>query len=295
MGRWQALAIASALVFAAAPGVAQGGFDTPGARTPEAGGGAAQLYEDVQILRTVRALNLTSEQLDRVLQLNARVMEEREELAALRERTWAEYQDEIEAVLEAWMEGEAPSSRDKRAADNAVDRVNGAQADFERARRSAAESLYAGLSAEQRRVVESPGAADERLARTSRMGGTERPGEYVLSELDAIRDLMPDEFRMLATAEAGRIARAIVGPDAANLEQMTGAVLGVLQEVYAWPPDRYREQRAELPAQIEAALGIEGAGERAPVPWEELMRLTGSTRTAAVVAQIRPAGGGEAE
>jgi len=100
---------------------------------------------------------------------------------------------------------------------------------------------------------------------------------------------------MLAAAEAGRIARAIVGPDAANLEQMTGAVLGALQEVYAWPPDRYREQRAELPAQIEAALGIEGAGERPPVPWEELMRLTGSTRTAAVVAQIRPAGGGEVE
>lgn len=291
MGRWQALAIAAALAFATLPVAAQA--PTPG--MPGVSGDAAQLYEDVQLLRTIRALDLTHEQLGMLLQSNTGLIEQAAALKQLRASTWEDAEKDIEAVLEAWMSGETASTRKKAAADRAVNRVNEARSDYLNTRQKVAEALYAQLSAEQRALVEAPGVAEERAARVARMGGTESPGEYVLAELDAIRDLMPDEFGMLATAQAQRIAQAIVGRDSANLQQMTGSVLDVLRQVYGWTPQRYLEQRPTLPQQIEALLGIEALADTPPVPWSELIRLTASTRTSLVVMAIVPPGGGEVE
>ncbi len=291
MGRRKALAVAAALALAALPAAAQ----TPTPGMPEVPRDAAQLYEDVQLLRSIRTLDLTSEQLGMLMQVNTSLLEQAAGLTRLRASTWADAHEQVEAVLEAWMSGETASARNKTAADRAVNRVNEARSEYESTRQRAAEGLYAQLSAEQRALVEAPGVAEERAARIARMGGAESPGQYVLAELDAIRDLMPDEFRMLATGEAQRVARAIVGPDSTDLQQMTAAVLGVLQQVYGWTPQRYLEQRPTLPQQIEALLGIQALAKSPPVPWSELVRLTASTRTSVVVMAIVPPGGGEVE
>jgi hypothetical protein len=230
-----------------------------------------------------------------LLAANADLLEERQRLQELREETWAEYQDEIENVLEAWMDGETPSARRKNAADRAVNLVNEARGEYQDERWEATEAVYDLLTDDQRDRVEGPGVAEARRARAVRMGGVESVGQYVLTELDALRDLMPDEFQMLAPLEAERIARAIVGPDAANLPQMTDAVLNVILDVYGWNPDRYRQQRETLPTQIADALGFTPEDERPPVSWIELMRVATSSRTPVVVEQIAPAGGGEVE
>jgi hypothetical protein len=293
MGRWQALAIVTALAVAAVPAVAQGDFGAPRPEMAEAPVEAAQLYEDVQILRTVRTLNLSAEQQSELLRMNVGINAERENLADMRQDIWAEYQDEIQSVLDAWTDGETPASGAKSAADRAVNRVTSARNEFQNARWNVAEALYDSLSADQREMVESPGVAERRAARTARMGGTESVGRYVLTELDAIRDLMPDEFEMLAATEAQRIAQAIVGPDG-NVGQMADGVLDILLQVYGWSPDRYRNQRETLPEQIEAQLGV-GGGPAAPVSWTELMRLATSDRTAAAIEMLGSAEGDEVE
>ncbi|HCA47939.1 MAG TPA: hypothetical protein DEP45_11490 [Armatimonadetes bacterium] len=247
------------------------------------------------LLRTINTLGLTNEQLGALLTANQALVARRAEVDALRETTWAASQADIEAVLNAWAAGEAPPSRAGTAADRAVNRVNSAEADFVAARTRAAETLYNQLSEEQRALVESAGIAEARAARLARMGGVESPGAYVLTQTDAIRDLMTDEFDMLAPAEARRIAEAIVGPDAANLPQMTEGVLGILHEVYGWTPDRYSEQRPTLAQQIEEQLGIEAPAAGPPIPWAELERLMASARTVAVVDLLAPDAGGEVE
>jgi hypothetical protein len=293
MGRWQALATVAALALVALPAFAQG--DQPNPATPDVPGSSAELYEEVQVLRTVRTLSMTDEQLGELVAINADVGAEREQLAELREQMWEQYEDEIEEVLDAWMGGEEASRTAKSAADSAVNRVNRARSDFEDTRRDAAEALYDILTGDQRDLVESPGVAEARAARRARMGGSDSVGEYLAAELDAIRDLMPDEFELLAAAEAQRIARTIVGPEASNLPQMTDAVLDIMLEVFAWTPERYQEQRPTLPAQIETNLGFTPVAERAPVSWTDLMQVATSERTPAAVAMIEATGGGEAE
>lgn len=291
MGRWIVLVVAATVALVAVPAWAQ----APTPEVPQPPGGVSQLYEEVMLLRTINMLGLTNEQLGAVLEANQALVARRAEVDALRESTWAASQADIDAVLTAWAAGEAPPSRARSAADRAVNRVNGAEADFVAARRRAAEALYGRLSEEQRALVESAGIAEARAARLARMGGLESAGAYVLAQLDAIRDLMADEFNMLAPAEARRIAEALVGPGAANLPQMTDGVLGVLREVYVWTPERYAEQRPTLPQQIEELLGLEAPAARPPVPWAELERLVASARTVAVVDLLAPDAGGEVE
>ncbi len=295
MGRWQGLAIAAALAVAALPAVGQGEAQTPAPQMPETPGDAADLYDEVRVLQTIRTLELSSEQMAELVEINARVIAQERELAGVREATWEQYEDEIEAVLSAWMQGRTPSTRARNAADRAVNRVNDARSSFERARTAAAREFYDSLSGGQRNLVESPGVAEQREARTRRMGGIESVGQYVLNELDAIRDLMPDEFEMLAGAEARRIAETIVGSNAGNVEAMTDGVLDVIIDVYDWTPQRYQQQRPTLPEQIEEALGFEPMAERPPVRWSEVVRAATSSRTAAAVRAIAAARGGEVE
>ncbi|NLO05308.1 MAG: hypothetical protein GX131_05705 [candidate division WS1 bacterium] len=280
MGRWRAGGTFAALIFSAAVALAQTG------QAPAQAPDDAALYDDVMLLTTIRTLGLTQEQMTRALELNARVLNGRQEMQSLREATWAQNRTDIEAVMQAWMEGRQPSTRASQAADRAVRRANEARADQVQREWNAAESLYSALTANQRRLVESPEEARLRSERLARMGGTEAVGEFVAARMDAIRDLMPEEFRMLAASEARQIAEVIVGPDAGNLPQMADAVLGILAQAYQWTPQQYAQQRLTLPAQIEASLGLTGISERPPVEWEDLLRVVRSPRLQTAAADL---------
>jgi len=295
MVRWWILALPGALVAAAAaaqgldPGDTYEGTDASGPSD------AAALYEDVRLLTTVRVLALTEEQLDRLHQLNQDVLAEREGVAELRGELWDEYQDDFDAVIDAWVSGERVPGRSKRAADNAVAKLRAALRRLAEAEADAGRSLLRVLSDGQRGVVESQQAAERRQARTERMGGIEGVGEFVAVELDAIRDLMPDEYQMLAAVEAMRIATAIAGPNSPDLEPITINMLDMFERVRVWTPPQYQEQRESLPAQIEAALGIAQSAGGGIVSWDDIMRLVRSPRTASVIELVRQGGGGEVE
>ncbi len=295
MVRWWILALPVALVAAsaAAQGLDPGDtYEDTGASGPS---DAAALYEDVQLLTTVCILGLTEEQLDRLHKLNQDVLAEREGVAELRGELWEEYQDDFEAVTSAWVSGGRVPGRSKRAADNAVSKLRDALRRLAEAEADAGWSLVRALSDNQRGVVESQQAAEQRQARTQRMGGIESVGEFVAVELDAIRDLMPDEYQMLAAVEATRIATAIAGPDSPDLEPITVNLLDMFERVRVWTPPQYQEQRESLPAQIEAALGIVQSAGGGIVSWDDVMQLLRSPRTPGVIELVRQGGGGEVE
>lgn len=292
MIRWWLLPV---LVLTATVGAAAQGTQSPAA----AGSGgasdntdAAALYEDVLLLTTIRTLQLTGEQLATLAEINSALVTKQNHLEQLRRELWEQYQDDFEAVINAWLTGQRVDGRSKRAADNAVNKLRVAANGLAEARGAGARQLLNVLSEEQRALVEDAATAAERQARTQRMGGIESVGEFVAAELDAIRDLMPDEYQMLAAAEAERIATAIVGPDSPRLEAMTAQVLNILNQVRSWTPPYYQQQRESLPDQIESALGMQT--EKRPVAWNDIVRLVSSERTAVVIALIQDqSGGGE--
>ncbi len=292
MGRWQALGTIAALALLAGVAVAQPEEETPESQGFGATDEAADVYADALLLMTVRRLQLTEEQMQRLQALHADVAEQRAELARLREEVWQDHHDDIEAVNQAWLTGSRVPSRKKRAADRAINDLRAEESDLRDAEWEAVEDFLRTLSDGQRALVEGPAQARERIAREQRMGGISSVGDFILVELDALRDLMPDEYRVLAEVEARRIATALVGPDAPNLGATTAAVLAILDQVHSWAPPHYQQQRETLPEQIEAALGIP---QPAPdqVGWDDLLRLMRSDRTPTVLRALRQSGGGE--
>ncbi len=292
MIRWWLLPV---LVLSMTVGAAAQGTQSPttvGSADASDNPDAAALYEDVLLLTTIRTLQLTGEQLATLAEINSALVAKQNQLEQLRKDLWEEYQDDFEAVINAWLTGGRVDGRAKRAADNAVNRLRTASNNLARAQNEAARQFVRGLSEEQAALIEDAAVAAERQARIQRMGGVESVGEFVAAELDAIRDLMPDEYQMVATAEAERIATAIVGPDSPRLETVTAQVLNILNQVRSWTPPYYQQQRESLPDQIESALGMQS--EDWPVAWNDIVRLVSSERTAAVIALIQgQSGGGE--
>lgn len=254
---------------------------------------AAALYEDTRLLQTIRTLDLTPEQLELVGTLNARIRAERARLIALRAELWEEYHDDFEAVLHAWETGGRLDPRAQRAADNAIKRLQEAQADLAELEAESARTLLRELTDEQSALVQSAEAAQAQAARAARMAGFTSVGEYVAMELDAIRDLMADEYAAVAAAEARRIAANIVGPEAPapTIDATAGVILQIMNQVRTWTPPVYTQQRETLPQQIEAALGVTSA--TPPVSHEDLLRLLRSERTPVVIALVTGSGGGE--
>lgn len=288
--RWMAGLLAALIV---APAAAQG--VPPDDAYGRAGADdAATLYEDVMVLIPMRALGLTDEQLDRLSEVNAELLAQITAFDELRERLWAEYQDDFEAVISARVAGRRVDGRARRGTDIAIGRLNDAQADLTGARADAARRFVAALSDDQQALVESEAAAGARRALMQRLGGFESVGEFVAAGLDALRDLMPEEYELVARGEAARMAAAIVGEDSPQLEAMTAAVLGIIAEVGTWTPPHYQEQRESLPAQIDARLGV-NAGPAAPVTWDDIVRLVSSERTPAAIAVVRGSAEDEAQ
>lgn len=250
--------------------------------------GSTELYTDTTLLITVRKLQLTSEQIAWVLRTAQTLSAERAKVAALRQSVWAEDGAHFDAVNAAWLKSERVPSRDKRAADNAIDKVNQARAKLRDAEQAATASLRGRLSDDQQALVESSAHAQARRDRQARMGGMESVGEFVASKLDETRDLMADEFRMVAGDEARAVAEAILGSGSSSLDQVAGNVLTMMKQVRSWDNARYARNREKLSQLVETFLRIQEPDWSRLVSYDELSALMTSERTVMVLGEILP-------
>ncbi len=287
-------ALAAIALVASLAAADTGTFGAPQAGQTAMSSDPSDLAQEVEIMMTVRELQLTPEQISGALALAQRVEQQRQAVEELREQTWQEHQDAFEAVIEAWMAGNEAPSGPQRVANRAVEEVRSAEQQLSSARISAAQQFVSSLSENQRAMVETQQAAAEREARRQRLGGMESVGAFVAAELDAIRDLMPDEYQMLAEAEAQRMAWAIVGADSPNFDAVAATLLNIMDQVRAWTSQQYQSQRPRIPQMVENALGMSPAAQR-PVRWDEVVQVVGSQRSVAVLQELSAAGGGEAQ
>lgn len=247
---------------------------------------STQVYQDVKLLRTIGKLQLTPEQMAGLLAGLEDVQPQRVTLAELRATVWEDHRGDIEAVNEAWLRGRPALSVNKRAADRAIGQVLEAERKLAESESGVAEALRKQLTEEQQRLVETPRQAQQRRQRQERLEGAATVGEYVAAQVEQMRDLMADEYRLLRSTEAQRMAARIVGREARELERVSVALLAIMDQVMSWSPQQFGEQRESLPAQISASLGIrEQQPSAQTVRYEELLGLVRSERAAALLAE----------
>ncbi len=250
--------------------------------------GPTELYTDTMLLLTVRKLQLTTEQMEWVFRTAQSLAGQRNELAALRASVWAEDRAHFDAVNDALLKGERVPSRDKRAADNAIEGVNQAQSRLRDAEVAAVASLRGRLTEDQQELVESSDHAQARRDRQARMGGMSTVGEFVASKLDETRDLMVDEFRTVAGAQARAVAEAILGSGSSSVDQVAGNVLTMMNQSRSWDNARYARNREGLPQLVETFLRVDEPDWSLYISYDELGALVTGERTALVLGEILP-------
>ena len=273
------LVVLVALALASSPGWAQDG--------------PAAVYEEVQLLVTIQKLHLTPEQMQRLLATAQALDQQRQVIAEARATVWQEQQASIAAVNEAWLKGEAAPDDAQQAANKAIGEITQAEKALAQTKAGMVEGLIGDLTEEQMRLVETRQQAQRRLDRQAALGGFETVGEYVAYRIEQMRDLMPDEYNLLRVADAREMAARILGPQARNLDQFTGALLEMMDQVMSWSAENFDKQYATLPAQVSKFLGIEEQQlSDEVVRYEELLALMESERTAALLAEIQASQGG---
>ncbi|HUS80591.1 MAG TPA: hypothetical protein VM283_04935 [Armatimonadota bacterium] len=252
-----------------------------------------QLHTDVGLLLTVRKMHLTPAQIAGALAQAQAIAAERDRLAALRQQVWEDAGDSINAVNQAWLEGKRTPTRDKRAADNAIEKVQRAERGLQKLIEDSVATLRAGLSDEQEPVVETSKQAQARRERQARMGGASSVGEFVAGKLDQVRDLMADEYRMVGGSEALATARAILGADAPGVNDLASKVLEMMNQARTWTPQQYSSDRKQLPQMVEQFLGIEEPDLAKFVTYDDLTGLLADERAVVVLGALaQPAEGG---
>ncbi len=257
--------------------------------------GPATVYEDVQLLVTIRKLDLTPEQMQRLLATAQTLDQQRQAIAEARATTWEEQQANIAAVNDAWLKGEDAPKDAQQAANKAIGEITKAEKTLAETEAKMVEGLIGDLTKDQRQHVETKQQADQRHQRQAALAGFATVGEYVAYRIEQMRDLMPDEYNLLRVADAREMATRIVGAGAPNLDQFTDALLRIMDQVMSWSAENFDKQHATLPAQISKFLGIEEQQlSDEVVRYEQLLALMKSGRTAALLAEIQASqGGGE--
>ena len=216
----------------------------------------SELYRDVIFLRVITVLELTENQVGKVIPIARQVADQLIADEDADAQAYEEVSDAADAVIGSLLGGQNPPEVQLGLLNAAVN----ARMERERFRATlvgqAAAAIQRTLTAEQAAKIET---AAEQLAREqtqARLGGAETPVDYIVARLEAQTKLMPDEYVRTREARAVQMAETLLGRDAQGVRSMAVGLLQVMNEVAAWTADENANRRPTLAKDIRALAGL---------------------------------------
>lgn len=249
-----------------------------------AGGDPKTVWEDVKTLSLAAELGLTAPQAAQIRPLLEQLQATRQEAEAARLQLWQQSGEAVEQVIVLWIAArEAPA--DLQAA---ADAVAAEAARHDEAVAGALEQAEAGvlaaLSPQQQDLIETYEDYEARLRAQRLYEGAPSLADYIVRQLTAMRHLMPDEYDMVRTLYAGRIARRISPVDGPRFLATQDAVLQLLDQVASWDDQRFDEQLPTLAQQVRDFLALPEAAAGHPVRFDDLEAWLSNPRTGKYMA-----------
>ena len=216
----------------------------------------SELYRDVIFLRVISVLELTENQVGKVIPIVQQVADQLTADEAADAQAYEEVSDAADAVIASLLAGQDPPAAQLGPLNAAVN----ARSERERFRATlvaqAAVAIQRTLTADQAARIET---AAEQLAREqtqARLGGAETPIDYIVKRLDDQTKLMPDEYVRTRDARAVEMAETLLGRDAQGVRALAVGLLRIMNEVAAWDPDEYANRKPTLAKDIRALAGL---------------------------------------
>jgi len=245
-----------------------------------------QIYQQVDILWIVRRGQLDSEQVTQIIPLVESVSAARHKLLTEADDLWQEHQDTIEQVLQRWIGGGPGPVAGLSSVQPVVAHFRRQDADVQTSIVRAIEQILALLSADQARLVETRQERQQRQQLRAELGQVDNLPEYIVQQLAAQRELMPDEYELVRAIEARRLAAVIIDPRAPAYDRAAGAVLRLTDTVYNWPQQQYNAQYPALAEQVARFLNLPTPTEAPPISYDELVSFVSSGYAADLLRQM---------
>lgn len=247
----------------------------------------ADTTADARILQVAVTLKLRQDQVQAILPLlraaEERVQQRKEALDGI----WERSQQAFESVAASTMSRQEPDARSlatvERAKEQHAKIMEQTDADLDKI----ADQVRAKLDKTQLALLETPEAREARADNRARFNGAPSLSAYLARYLGGMRALEPEEYDTLRVAMGLRLAEALVAPDNRLYNNAVADVLRLMDIVRRMTDAEYAQRRAELPAAIARALGLQEQAlvAAAPVSLEDFMEFLSNPRSKDVLAK----------
>lgn len=244
----------------------------------------AHLWRDAHILWTATTLALSREQAQHIASLLTELQARLEATRTERAQLWHQGAEAVTAVVGAWIAGRQPAAQERAVADDVADRAANLTAQDEAAISAAIVAVQQALSPEQVALFETAEEAEMRAEALMRYEGAPSLADYIVAQVDAHRELMPDEYVAVRLADAARVADKIADPRQPVYDEVFEAVLRLFDQVSNWHDEQYHAARPTLPDRVRQYLQITEDRRLTALPHDEFRAWLKDARTPVCLA-----------
>ncbi|MFQ5808892.1 MAG: hypothetical protein ACE5JM_04645 [Armatimonadota bacterium] len=217
---------------------------------------AQQARHDVQLLRTLAQLDLTTEQIPKIIPRLEQIRNHLEAIAERRAKTYGQHRTALANVRTALVEGRTPSQSTVETIQRALRQLQLAiQIQMQRVLQEEA-GIQAELTEQQLGRIETKEQRDARRERVSEFEGETTAAAYIVKKLQEIRELLPDEYARVRLRLANEIAVKTEGPRSPRFNAYRQRALSVIDEAYSWTVVEFQGRLPTLEQSVATSLGI---------------------------------------
>jgi len=249
----------------------------PGGQPAEAGGAPAEaggqplaqateaptaegVWRDARLLHVPSRLSLTLEQAQQILPILEQLQSQLQAAQTDREQVWQQDSGTLTAVLDKWIAGQEAEATQMARADQVSTWATRQSRAMRGAVMTAAESIYGLLTEDQQFLIETVEQAEVRQQMQARFDGAPTFADYLANQMQAHRELMPDEYGLLRSLEAARAAQKALDPRDPDYSDFESAILDLFDRVSAMPDLQFETELPDLAENAAEFLGIGGPG-----------------------------------
>lgn len=255
---------------------------------------AARVARDVELLRTIRRVALTPEQIQKLLPLLQEVQQAQAEFAQERVKVTERLQKHLEAVIASLARGRAPSPARDDIIRNRLGALEKKRQQLEQKLQKVWDEVIGTvLTPDQAALIETRRQEGERLARLKLWQGAKTALDFVMNSLIRARDLMPDEYANARLAIAGQTAAGLLDPAAPGFSALQSTVAALFDELYAVPAQQFQRDEQKITEYVAQTLQITPSmripDENEIIPYSRFMDLIKSPRTLELLGGVKVA------
>ena len=250
-----------------------------------------QLEEDLRLLHVARTLDLSQDQVQKMVPLLQAVQERLKEQTTSDDAVWKEAQASITAVNQAWEKAQKADRTAKDEADKAAKAHQQALQATDKDIAAKAQQILGLLDkGKQLPLIETEQQQAARLENLARYEGSPSLAHYMARPIMALRRMRRNEYRVLRIAIALRLAQLVAPPNGPQFAGLVNGLLRIEDTVRRMSDADYAKYSPDLPSAIVTALRLpsEALGTQAQVTRDDFLFFVRSPRTVELLQTYKP-------